>query len=152
VNAEIHAAASCPVEASSGETVATALWLEKETRKLYGTATKIGSCFPVRLFPESKLKAEQVPPTPWLRTSFVLVSFVRTFSVFFFVNCCYRACAREWNGSYIALRPLATNSLHILSRKTLSSSMGFLKHPIRNCLRLFTGWPKTKLPRHRSPT
>jgi len=58
VNTLIHQAASTLVGSNAANGTA-ALWLEKETRKLYGTATKIGASFPVRLFSDSRLRIEQ---------------------------------------------------------------------------------------------
>ncbi len=34
-------------------------WLEQETKNIYGTASKIGSCFPVRLDPKSEFTVQQ---------------------------------------------------------------------------------------------
>ncbi len=34
-------------------------WLEQETKSIYGTASKIGSCFPVRLDPKSEFTVQQ---------------------------------------------------------------------------------------------
>jgi hypothetical protein len=34
-------------------------WLEQETKSIYGTTSKIGSCFPVRLDPKPKFTVQQ---------------------------------------------------------------------------------------------